>query len=154
MVRTTLQISEAAVQDLELNSQYLTTFAFSRNNYGLKVSIVGCMELIELADSDELVKGYINLRNKKIVVTDLRKSCRIAPTDIDVQTCIVLVDTKLDGRYIKVGVMLQGISEVLSIATCDMDAGTENVGIDLVFKLANQEDAIKLDKQLISRFYD
>jgi len=108
-----------------LAGKYLT-FTLHRESYG--VDVLKVREIIRLANitavpqMPDYVRGVINLRGKIIPVTDLRLRFgfpEAASTDL---TCIVVVQVKLpDGRTSQMGLIVDGVEEVLSIAAADIE---------------------------------
>ena len=100
--------------------KYLT-FALGREEYGLEIlkvrEIIGYMDVTSVPGTPAHVKGVINLRGQVISVMDLRSKFRMAEAPRTEQTCIVVVDINRDGRRLNVGIIVDRVSEVLSIAS-------------------------------------
>lgn len=127
--------------------KFLTTFAFVRGGCGLRVSVVGCMELLEFDKIDDMVRGYIEYRGDKIAVVDPRLIHDTRATPIDSQTCIVLVEPEVSGRKIKLGVVVEDLSEVLNIASYKMDRSSKMQGsmnINFILEIGREDDALSL----------
>jgi len=108
-----------------LAGKYLT-FTIQRESYGIDVLKV--REIIRLTDITAVpqmpayVKGVINLRGKIIPVIDLRLRFGFADTKNTDLTCIVVVQVKLpDGKNTQMGLIVDGVEEVTSIAAGDVE---------------------------------
>jgi purine-binding chemotaxis protein CheW len=68
------------------------------------------------------IRGVINLRGKIIPVMDLRVRFEFASASNTDQTCIVVVQVKLpDGKPTQMGLVVDGVEEVLNISENDIE---------------------------------
>ncbi|HWR39448.1 MAG TPA: chemotaxis protein CheW [Patescibacteria group bacterium] len=101
--------------------KYLT-FSLGEEIYGIEIKfvteivVVGMQSVTTVPDLPEYVQGIINLRGKIIPVIDVRLRFKKPPCDYNDRTCIVIVDI----RGIAVGLIVDTVQEVLSIADQDM----------------------------------
>lgn len=98
--------------------KYLT-FALGREEYGLEIlkvrEIFGFMDITAVPRTPPYVRGVINLRGQVISVIDLRSRFGMPAAPRTEQTCIIVVEIKLDARRINIGVVVDRVSEVLNI---------------------------------------
>jgi purine-binding chemotaxis protein CheW len=156
--------SQSSVFNLDIqgrNTGYLTTFAFVRGQYGLRISVVGCLELNSVEDPNEFVVGFTEIRGDVVAVIDPRAMFNLGSTPLEGQTCIVLIEPLIDGNKIKLGVLVEDISEVLNIASHNMGSArmSENepgsVNIDFILKLgkqANSRNLLSKIDEVLSRY--
>jgi len=72
------------------------------------------------------VRGVINLRGKIIPVIDLRLRFGFADIQNTDHTCIVVVQVRLpDGKLTQMGMIVDGVEEVLNIAAADIEETPE-----------------------------
>jgi purine-binding chemotaxis protein CheW len=122
--------ANAAVQNaaLQKEGKYLT-FALASEEYGLEIlkvrEIIGYMEITSLPQTPPHVKGVINLRGQVIPVIDLRMKFGLEEAEITEQTCIIVVETTLDGKKIQTGIIVDHVSEVLDIKTEEIEPPPE-----------------------------
>lgn len=131
--------------------QYLTTFAFIRNDYGVRVSIVGCMELVKFPTQSDFVKGYIELRGDKIAIVDPGVLLGKNPMEVSQQTCLVLSEFEVAGQKTKLGVLIGDISEVLCIASHSSSCKEQipsSANVEFVLKLGSSVDMQDLLKRI------
>ena len=109
--------------------KYLT-FNLQRESYGIDVLKV--REIIRLAPITAVpqmpayVKGVINLRGKIILVMDLRLRFGFTNNRDTDQTCIIVVQVKLPGgRNTQMGVIVDGVEEVVNLAPADIEETPE-----------------------------
>ena len=135
----------------ELPCQYLTTFAFIQSDYGVRVSIVGCMELVEFSTQFGFIKGYIELRGDKIAVVDPGVLFGKDSIGVSSQTCLVLSEFEVSGQKTKLGVLVGDISEVLCIASHSSSCKEQipfSVNVEFVLKLGSNVDMQDLLKKI------
>ena len=126
--------------------KYLT-FALAEEEYGLEIlkvrEIISMSEITSVPKTPEYVKGVINLRGKVIPVVDLRLKFvmeEIAYTD---ETCIIVVDV----NGVEMGIIVDHVSEVLDIASGDIEDGPEfgaSVDIDFILGMGKAEGRVTI----------
>ncbi|MFO1477537.1 MAG: chemotaxis protein CheW [Verrucomicrobiota bacterium] len=134
----------------KLSGKYLT-FTLQQESYGIDVLQV--REIIRLTDITAVpqmpayVKGVINLRGKIIPVIDLRLRFGFANVDNTEQTCIIVVQVKLpDGKLTQMGLIVDGVEEVINIAAGDIeetpDFGSQ-ITTDYILGMAKVKGEVK-----------
>jgi len=63
----------------------------------------------------DFVRGVINLRGAVVPVIDLQARFSRGPAGISKKTCIVIVDAQRDGERTELGLMVDAVSEVISL---------------------------------------
>jgi purine-binding chemotaxis protein CheW len=133
-----------------LAGKYLT-FNLQAESYGIDVLKV--REIIRLAaitpvpQMPPYIRGVINLRGKIIPVMDLRMRFEFPGATGTEQTCIIVVQVKLpEGKATQMGLVVDGVEEVLNIAEGDIEE-TPNFGgqicTDYIIGLAKVKGAVK-----------
>src|SRR5882724_693170 len=110
--------------------KYLT-FNLQAESYGIDVlkvrEIIRVTAITAVPQMPAHIRGVINLRGKIIPVMDLRVRFDFAATNAD-QNCIVVVQVKLpDGKNTQMGLIVDGVEEVINIAEADIEE-TPNFG--------------------------
>jgi purine-binding chemotaxis protein CheW len=110
--------------------KYLT-FNLQAESYGIDVlkvrEIIRVTAITAVPQMPAHIRGVINLRGKIIPVMDLRVRFAFAATNAD-QNCIVVVQVKLpDGKNTQMGLIVDGVEEVINIAEADIEE-TPNFG--------------------------
>jgi purine-binding chemotaxis protein CheW len=67
------------------------------------------------------IKGVINLRGKVIPVIDLRLKFGMPPADYTQRTCIIVTQVQGESSQILMGIVVDGVSEVLNLAATDIE---------------------------------
>lgn len=88
----------------------------------LKVrEIMKIQDITTVPQTPEFVKGVINLRGQVIPVMDLRTKFGMPEQEQTDRTCIVVVRTKLAENELPVGIVVDGVVEVLTLAPTDIE---------------------------------
>lgn len=109
-----LQVEEDTQKD-----KYLTFF-LGKEDYGIEIrfvtEIIGIQAITEVPELPDYVKGIINLRGKIIPVMDVRLRFKKESREYNDRTCVIVIDI----REISIGLIVDTVSEVLSIAEQDI----------------------------------
>ena len=122
----TRQVWEPTSNDIRrLAGKYLT-FRLHGESYGIDVlkvrEIIRLTKITAVPQMPAHVRGVINLRGKIIPVMDLRQRFGFSEVTNTDQTCIVVVHVKLgEGIGTQMGVIVDGVEEVVNIAGADME---------------------------------
>lgn len=96
--------------------QQLVIFELANEFYGINIavveSIIKMQAITQLPQSPSYVKGVTNLRGSVLPVIDLRSRFALPPKEDTRQTRIIIVTM----GNIKVGVTVDGVSEVLRVS--------------------------------------
>lgn len=99
--------------------QYLT-FSLGDEFYGIEIKniteIIKIQSITQMPELPDHIKGIINLRGKIIPVMDVRLRFRKESQEYNDRTCVIVVDIK----NISIGLIVDSVSEVLSIAEGDI----------------------------------
>jgi purine-binding chemotaxis protein CheW len=104
--------------------KYLT-FGLGNEEFGIQVmrvrEIMGVQEVTAVPHTPPYVKGVINLRGKVIPVVDLRQKFEMPGQEYTQRTCIIVVQLEQDGVRLLTGVVVDEVSEVLSLQAADIE---------------------------------
>lgn len=91
------------------------TFKSGSEYFGLKIEyvneIIVSQEITEIPESEDYIKGLINLRGKIIPVIDVRLRFKKEPFEYNDRTCIIVINYK----DTVVGLIVEQIAEVVEI---------------------------------------
>jgi purine-binding chemotaxis protein CheW len=92
----------------------------------LKVrEIIGLQDITVVPQTPPFVKGVINLRGKVIPVVDLRIKLGLPPADYTARTCIVVVRTVSADEELMIGIIVDGVAEVLTLPSADIEVAPD-----------------------------
>jgi purine-binding chemotaxis protein CheW len=124
LAATAAQPSAAAPQAASPPTQYLT---FSLASETFAIGILAIKEIIEYRGitgvpmTPPCVRGVINLRGAVVPVVDLQARFGKPSSPVGKRTCIVIVETVLQGQAHIIGVVVDAVSEVLDIPDSDIE---------------------------------
>jgi purine-binding chemotaxis protein CheW len=128
------QVSAGSPAD-QRSGKYLT-FQLGQEEFGIGVlkvrEIMGIQEITGVPQTPPHVKGVINLRGKVVPVINLRLKFGLAAAEYTQRTCIIVTQVQGEQGLILIGVIVDGVSEVLNLASTDIedtpDFGEEATG--------------------------
>lgn len=133
-----------------LAGKYLT-FALADEEYGLPVlkirEIIKIMDITAVPQVPPHVRGVINLRGKVIPVVDLRQRFGFPTQGYGERTCIVVVEVAAEATKTLMGVIVDSVSEVLSIVPDEIEESPDFGGrivTDYIDGLAKIKGKVKI----------
>lgn len=101
------------------NKQSYLTFNLGNETFAANVekvlNILEMTPITKVPKSSDYMKGVINLRGNVLPVIDLRIKFGMTASQITVDSCIVVLNTEIDNDMIVLGILVDGVSEVLEI---------------------------------------
>ena len=98
--------------------KYLT-FKLGAESYGLAIlkvqEIIGLMAITQVPKAPHFMRGIINLRGRVIAVVDSRLKFDMDVREDTERTCVIVVQVRLAGQEITMGLIVDEVSEVLDI---------------------------------------
>lgn len=148
MATESLERKSASAQ--KLAGKFLT-FTLQNESYGIDVlkvrEIIRVTNITAVPQMPAYIRGVINLRGKIIPVMDLRLRFEFANAVNDEHTCIIVVQVKLpDGKATPMGLVVDGVEEVINIADSDIEATPDFGGqicTDYIIGIAKVKGAVK-----------
>ena len=130
--------------------KYLT-FMLGREEYGLPVlkvrEIIRFMDITHVPQVPAHVLGVINLRGKVIPVIDLRRKFGFPDQGDTERTCIIVAEIDLSSSTVMMGVVVDAVSEVVTVSPSEIDATPEFGGqqtTDYILGLARVKGSVKI----------
>ncbi|MGD1069569.1 MAG: chemotaxis protein CheW [Bryobacteraceae bacterium] len=141
--------------------KYLT-FLLAKEEFGVGVlkvrEIMGMQDVTALPLTPPYLKGVINLRGKITPVVDLRLKFGLPGIDTTERTCIIVVQVKGVSTPILIGIVVDEVSEVLTMAVADIEDTPDfgaDVATDYILGMARIKGKVKIlldiDRVLTSR---
>jgi purine-binding chemotaxis protein CheW len=130
--------------------KYLT-FSLAGEEYGVPVlkvrEIIKMMAITVVPQVPHYVRGVINLRGKVITVVDLRLKFGFPAQEQTDETAVVVVEVKVDGGKILMGVVVDSVSDVLNIQGEEIEdtpAFGDRVATDYLCGMAKVKGRVKI----------
>jgi purine-binding chemotaxis protein CheW len=119
--------------------KYLT-FRLGKEEFGIRVlcvrEIMAVQDITAVPGTPPHLKGVINLRGKIIPVVDLRLKLAFPDAPFTQTTCIIVVQVIQEGEQVQIGIVVDGVSEVLNLATAEIEDPPDfGEGVDMPFVL-------------------
>ena len=141
----------SAVAARSLAGKYLT-FTLHGESYGIDVlkvrEIIRHITITAVPQMPVYIRGVINLRGKIIPVMDLRMRFDFPDVTNSDQACIVVVQVKLpDGKATPMGMVVDGVEEVISFNSADIEQTPEfggQIAVDYILGMAKVKGVVKV----------
>jgi len=121
---TAVKDAASAVPADQRTGKYLV-FHLGREEFGIQVlkvrEIMGIQDITAVPQTPSYVKGVINLRGKVIPVVDLRLKFGLPELEYTQRTCIIVVQIKGEAGLMLMGIVVDGVAEVLNLAETDIE---------------------------------
>jgi len=131
---TAILNSEPVAAQVDARAGKYLTFHLINEEFGVRVlkvrEIMGVQEITAVPQTPSHVKGVINLRGKVIPVVDLRLKFGLPPAEYNQRTCIIVVQVQGESGPILMGVVVDGVSEVLNLTAAEIE-DTPDFGQDM-----------------------
>src|SRR5438034_1023956 len=147
---TTAAVSAPAVKSDDRAGKYLT-FMIGKEEFGVGVlrvrEIMGIQDITAVPQTPPYLKGVINLRGKVIPVIDLRLKFGLPSIDYTQRTCIIVVQVKSGSTSLLMGIVVDEVSEVLTMAPGDIEDTPDfgaNVETSYILGMAKIKGKVKI----------
>ena len=124
IANTTKTSAPAQAQQAGIAQEYLT-FTLGSEEYGVDIlkvqEIRGYEKPTAIANAPEFIKGVVNLRGTIVPIVDLRIKFKLGEVKYDQFTVVIILNVA--GRV--VGVVVDGVSDVVGLATEQMRAAPD-----------------------------
>jgi purine-binding chemotaxis protein CheW len=114
----------ATAKTEERAGKYLV-FHLGKEEFGIRVlkvrEIMGIQDITAVPQTPAYVKGVINLRGKVIPVVDLRLKFGLPQIEYTQRTCIIVVQVQADSHAMMMGIVVDGVAEVLNLVAGDIE---------------------------------
>lgn len=115
---------DATAPAISRAGKYLT-FQLSNEEFGIGVlkvrEIMGLQEITAVPQTPSHIKGVINLRGKVVPVIDLRLKFGLPAAEYTQRTCIIVTQVRGETSPIPMGILVDGVSEVLNLTDPEIE---------------------------------
>jgi purine-binding chemotaxis protein CheW len=126
-MQSTITLAEetaGAARNDQRAGKYLA-FRLGKEEFAIQVlkvrEIMGVQDITAVPQTPQYVKGVINLRGKVIPVVDLRLKFGLPEIEYTQRTCIIVVQVRGEADRMLMGIIVDGVSEVLNLAAVDIE---------------------------------
>ncbi len=114
-----------SVETIVETRQYLT-FKLDNEVFALDVAtvreVLDFTNVTKIPRTPEFMRGVINLRGSVVPVIDLRLAFGMSATEKTVNTCIIVMEVRLDGETAIVGALADSVEEVIDLEPEQIEA--------------------------------
>ncbi|MGQ9634488.1 MAG: chemotaxis protein CheW [Bryobacteraceae bacterium] len=114
----------------------------------LKVrEIMGVQDITAVPQTPHYVKGVINLRGKVIPVVDLRLKFGLPEAAYTQRTCIIVVQVSHGSGSMLMGIVVDGVSEVLTLTGADIEDTPDfghGITVPYLLGMAKTKEGVKI----------
>lgn len=108
-----------------VSGQYLS-FVLAGELYALDISkvreVLEVQEVTRIPRTPSFLSGVINLRGNAVPVVDMRLKFGMSATEYTVNTCIIIVEVKLEGEELILGALADSVREVIELTPDEIKA--------------------------------
>ena len=84
-------------------------------NVGKVLGIQEMVKITKVPKTPDYIIGVINLRGNVLPVIDTRIKFGMIPTEFTVNTCIVVIETKIDNKTVQLGALVDSVHSVIEV---------------------------------------
>lgn len=101
--------------------------SFRLGNEVFAISVFKVLNILEMSpitkvpQAPDFIKGVINLRGNVLPVIDLRIKFGMEPVEKTIDTCIIVLDIKVDNDQTLVGIQVDAVKEVLALSDSQIE---------------------------------
>jgi purine-binding chemotaxis protein CheW len=146
-----LQSTLAPASGLDTRAGKYLTFMVGKEEFGVAVlkvrEIMGMQDVTSLPLTPSFLKGVLNLRGKVTPVIDLRLKFGLPGIDTTERTCIVVVQVHGESAPIVIGIVVDEVSEVVTMASGDIEDTPDfgaDVATDYILGIARIKGKVKI----------
>ncbi len=136
--------------DATLSSTQYLTFDLDGEAFATEISkvreVLEYVQITPVPRSPEYMLGVINLRGSVVPIIDLRLQFSMQAKQIDVDTCIIIVEIDIDGTQTVLGMLADSVQEVIEMRPDQLEA-VPSLGTRVRFEFI--EAMVKVDDRFI-----
>lgn len=122
---STVVSKEESVAVSAIRAGKFLSFYLGKEEFAIQVSsvreIIGLQDITPVPQTPSYIRGVLNLRGRVIPIIDLRKKCGLPEIEYGAQACIIVVRVETKTAGIPMGVVVDGVSEVVNIQAADVE---------------------------------
>jgi purine-binding chemotaxis protein CheW len=108
---------------------------------------MGLQDITPVPQTPSYLKGVINLRGKVTPVVDLRSRFGFPQKEYDQRTCIIVVQITLETASTLMGIIVDGVSEVLNLSEGEIEDTPKlgaSVQVPYILGMAKAKGKVKI----------
>jgi len=134
---------------MNVSSNQFLTFTLERELFAIDVfkvrEILEYTQCTRVPNTSDYVRGVINLRGNIVPVIDMKMKFGLPPTEVQIDTCIIIVEIEYGEDVAYIGALADSVREVLEIESDSIEPppkmGTQVNG-KMILGMCKREDDI------------
>lgn len=102
-----------------LQTNQFFTFTLEKEIFAIDISqikeVLEFTHITKVPQTPDMMKGVINLRGSVVPVIDMRLKFEMGEIEKTVDTCIVIIEIKIDGNTTMIGALVDAVKEVMDL---------------------------------------
>ena len=131
--------TETSIDRTDQKEKHITAFSAVKQEYGLKIEVMGCVKLRPTRSTSENVIGIVELDDQVIPILDSRKDKTADITDL---CCIVILENLIGDTTIMTGSLYENSCQVFDLIVERMDSP--------ISQDSTQEDTVGSENDTVS----
>ena len=121
-----------SIDGADQREKHITAFSAVKQEYGLKIEVIGCVKLRPTRSTSENVIGIVELDDQVVPILDSRKE---TTADITNLCCILIIENLVGDTTIMTGRLYESSCQVFELVVECMDSpisqdGTQEFSVD------------------------
>jgi hypothetical protein len=108
-----------SIDRTDQREKHITAFSAVKQEYGLKIEVVGCVKLCPTRNTSKNVIGIVELNDQTVPILDLRKE---KTADIADLCCIVILESLIGDTTIMTGRLYENSCRIFDLIIECMDS--------------------------------
>lgn len=129
------------------NTLQFLTFTLGDEHYGVDIlrvqEIKGWSPVTKIPNTPDYLRGVLNLRGTIVPIVDLRMRFHMSDVEYTSITVVIVLSVRSDVRERTIGIVVDGVSDVLSVAEEDIKSTPDfggTIGTEFIRGLLSIED--------------
>ena len=108
-----------SIDRADQRERHITAFSAVKQEYGLKIEVIGCVKLCPTRSTSESVIGIVEMDDQVVPILDSRKEITAEITNL---CCIVILENLVGDTTIMTGRLYESSSQVFDLVVECMDS--------------------------------
>ena len=126
-----METTTATSDEVEEITRSFLSFKLDNERFAVNVDkvieILEVPKITKIPKAPDYMQGVINLRGNVLPVIDIHIKFGMKPTEMTVDTCIIVMNIVIDGEELMVGSLVDAVEEVLEISS-EQISPSPNIG--------------------------
>ena len=143
----------SSIEEVEKENAVIDSYlSFKLDDEYFGVDVKKVIEILEVPGitsiplAPDYMAGIINLRGKVLPLIDTKVKFGLSPIEFSVDTCIIVIEIKVEGEILQIGTLVDSVLEVIEVAQSDIQPSPS---IEAKYRLDFISGMIRRDEDFI-----